>query len=255
MTTNAFTRQQLGSYFASFLGMEGGNPSAAVWFCNYSPRRGCISLVSPLMPKLECPAWDAAFRAQHATAIVRWQTHQRIARIMSAARQMVLFGDEDGGDWKKYLSDLLYRPQGWEFMLSLFPLPIRTDDGQSWRRRFSMQPELTSKVAYMSFCRDGGRFRFIEALRRREQPKVVVCLGERHEDDYVHAFGMRGLSYKEHTLKPADQVRILHVYDDTGTQLVLCPALAGSAGMCSDALLKALGGYISQWLAKEDFEM
>ncbi|WP_018310092.1 hypothetical protein [Cupriavidus sp. UYPR2.512] len=255
MMTKAFTREQLDTYFASFVGMEGGNPSAAVWFCDYSPTRSSLSLVAPLMPQLECPAWDSPFRARHAKEILRWQTHQRIAHIMSAAREMVLFGQEDSGDWKRYLTEHLYRPLGREFMLSLFPLPIRTGYGQSWRRRYGMQPELASRIAYMTLCREGGRFRFIEALRRRERPKVVVCLGERHEDDYVHAFGMRGLPYKEHTLKPADQARILHIYDDKGTRLVLCPALAGAAGMCSDVLLKAMGSYISQWLAKAEFEL
>ncbi len=158
MMTKAFTREQLDTYFASFVGMEGGNPSAAVWFCDYSPTRSSPSLVAPLMPQLECPAWDSPFRARHAKEILRWQTHQRIAHIMSAAREMVLFGREDSGDWKRYLTEHLYRPLGREFMLSLFPLPIRTGDGQSWRRRYGMQPELASRRAYMTFCREGGVF-------------------------------------------------------------------------------------------------
>lgn len=253
MEGDAFTREQLNAYFASFIGMEGGNPAAAVWFCDHMPAMYSSPLTAPLTSKMVPQAWDARFRAAHAREIVRWQTHQRIARIMAAAREMVLSGRDDSGDWRRYLAEHLYRPLGWEFKLSLFPLPARGDSGLTWRRRHGAQPELHPKAKYLALCRDGGRFRFIEALRRRERPKVVVCLGERHEADYLHAFGMRGLPYIEHTLKPADQARVLRIYQDKDTRLVICPAVAGAAGLSSDVLLNAMGRYISQWLTEADF--
>lgn len=255
MKGNAFTREQIDAYFASFVGMEGGSPAAAVWFCDHMPTTDGSPLVAPLVPQLVAPAWDARFRAVHAHDMARWQTHQRIARIMAAAREMVLFGRDDSGDWQRYLAEYLYRPRGWEFKLCLFPLPVRADTGLPWKRLHGAQPELNPKIRYLSLCRDGGRFRFIEALRRRQRPKVVVCLGERHEDDYLHAFGMRGLPYTEHILKPADQARVLRVYQHEGTRLVICPAVAGAAGLASDVLLNAMGHYISQWLMMADFQV
>jgi len=255
MDGNTFTHEQLDAYFASFVGMEGGNPAAAVWFCDHSPTTEGSALVAPLRPQLAYPAWDTSFRAAHARDMTRWQSHQRIARIMAAAREMVLFGRDDSGDWWRYLLEYLYRPLGWEFKLSLFPLPIRTDSGLTWKRRHGAQSELNPKIKYLALCRDGDRFRFIEALRRRERPKVVICLGERHEADYLHAFGMRGIPYTEHTLKPADQARGLRIYQDRGTRLVICPAVAGVAGLASDVLLNAMGRYISQWLTMADFQM
>lgn len=255
MKGNIFTRDQLDTYFSSFAGMEGGNPMAAVWICDPVPTTAGSPLEAPLVPERVPHAWDANFRADHAQDMARWQTHQRIARIMSAAWEMALFGRHDTGDWHRYLSEYLYRARGWEFKLSLFPLPIRADNGPPWKRLYGMQPELNPKTSYLALCRDGGRFRFIEALRRRQRPKVVICLGERHEADYLHAFGMRGLRYTEHVLQPADQARILRVYQDQGTHLVVSPAVAGAAGLASDVLLTAMGRFISQWLTIADFQM
>ncbi len=255
MKGNIFTRDELDAYFSSFVGMEGGNPAAAVWICDPMPSTEGAPLAAPLSPQRVPHAWDARFRVAHAQDMVRWQTHQRIARIMSAAWEMVLFGRHDNGDWQRYLAEYLYRPRGWEFKLSLFPLPMRADNGLPWKRLYGEQPELNPKVNYLALCRSGGRFRFIEALRRSQRPKVVICLGERHEDDYLRAFGMRGLRYTEHILQPADQARVLRVYQDHGTRLIICPAVAGAAGLASDVLLNAMGHFISQWLTIADFQM
>ncbi|MGY2488980.1 transcriptional regulator [Cupriavidus sp. CP313] len=255
MKGNVFTRDQLDAYFSSYVGMDGGNPAAAVWICDPAPATAGSPLAAPLAPAHVPQAWDANFRAVHARDMARWQTHQRIARIMSAAREMVLSGQHDQGDWQRYLAEYLYRARGWEFKLSLFPLPMRPDRGPPWKQLYGMQPELKRKDNYLALCRDGGRFRFIETLRKCHRPKVVVCLGERHEADYLHAFGMRGLPCTEHVLKPADQTRMLRVYQDQGTHLVVCPAVAGAAGLASDVLLNAMGRFISQWLTMADFPM
>ncbi|MGO4326326.1 transcriptional regulator [Cupriavidus sp. 2TAF22] len=254
MDGNGFTREQLDSYFASYVGMEGGNLAGAVWFCDYMPMTDAESLPVTLSPRRTVPAWDADFRLRHARQIAKWQTHQRIARIMAAAREMVLFGRDDSGDWQRYLAEYLYRPRGWDFKLSLFPLSVRAENGLPWKRLHGAQAELNPKGKYLALCRTGTRFRFIAAMRRRARPKVVVCLGERHESDYLHAFGMRGLPYTEHTLQPADQARVLRIYADQGTHLVICPAVAGAAGLASDVLLNAMGGFISQWLTLADFQ-
>ncbi|WP_454726772.1 MULTISPECIES: transcriptional regulator [Cupriavidus] len=253
--THEFTREQLDAYFASYVGMEGGSPAGAVWFCDGMPSAEGVPLDAVLEPVRTAPAWDADFRRRHARDMARWQTHQRIARVMAAAREMVLFGRDDSGDWQRYLAEYLYRPRGWEFKLSLFPLPVRADSGLPWKRLHGAQPELNPKHRYFDLCRTGGRFRFIAALRHSHRPKVVLCLGERHEADYLDAFGMRGLPFAEHTLQPADQARVLRVYADQGTHLVICPAVAGAAGLASDVLLNAMGRFISQWLTLADFQV
>ncbi|MGO4154125.1 transcriptional regulator [Cupriavidus sp. YAF13] len=249
------SREQLDAYFASYVGMEGGSPASAVWFCDSMPTSDSTRLPAELVPVREVPAWDAQFRLRHLHEMSKWQTHQRIARIMAAAREMVLFGRDDSGDWQRYLAQYLYRPRGWDFKLSLFPLAIRSENGLPWTQLHGNQPELNPKSRYLALCRNGARFRFIAQLRRRERPKVVVCLGERFEVDYVQAFGMRGVPFTTHTLQPADQARELRVYVSEGTNLIICPAVAGAAGLASDVLLNAMGRFISQWLTMADFQV
>ncbi|MDF3886630.1 transcriptional regulator [Cupriavidus basilensis] len=250
---SAFTREQFDAYFASYAGMEGGNPAAAVWFCEFSPGGVGTPLSDSLRPLAQPHAWDEAFRRRHREDMARWQTHQRIARIIAAAREKIRYGRSEGGDWRQYLEEMLYRPCGWEFKLNLFPLAIRPEGRLPWSKLYQGQPELNPKQRYFDLCRDGGRFRFIGGLCRRMRPKVVVCLGERHADDYLKAFGMQGIPAVEHVLKPADQARTLQVYMRQGTTLIVCPAVAGSAGLSSDVLLNALGCFISHWLTHEDF--
>ncbi len=75
-----FTREQLDLYFASYVGMDGGNPDAAVWFCDSSPHPKAESLVAPLVPHAQAGAWDDAYRHKHRHHMERWQSHQKIAR-------------------------------------------------------------------------------------------------------------------------------------------------------------------------------
>lgn len=118
----ALSREQLDAYFASYVGMEGGSPAGAVWFCDSMPTTDGTPLPAQLEPVSEVPAWDADFRLRHLREMGKWQTHQRIARIMAAAREMVLFGRDDSGDWQRYLAQYLYRPRGWDFKVELVPV-------------------------------------------------------------------------------------------------------------------------------------
>ncbi|WER47339.1 transcriptional regulator [Cupriavidus sp. WKF15] len=251
--SEAFTREQLNSYFASYVGMEGGNPRAGVWFCDSSPHPRGEALVAPLVPLRQPGAWDAAYRHQNRDHMARWQSHQKIARIMSAARAQILneaIGDQD---WKHYFDRHLYAPRGAEFKLSLFPLPARLINQTPWSKAFRGQPELLPKQRYLDLCRDGPRFAFIDEIRQLWKPKVVVCLGERHTEDFVQAFGLRNVRGVDHVLQPADQPKTLRVLTHDSTTWIICPALAGAAGLTSDVLLDAMGQYIAGWLGADDF--
>jgi len=248
-----FSRAELDNAFASYAGMEGGNPDAAVWVCDGSPPPGCVPLESAFEPQWSPGAWDMAFRHRHEREMSRWQTHYRIARVMAAAREAVLPPGRTSIDAQEYFDDYLYAPHGWEFKLNLFPLPDRPDPTLPWTKAFDRQPELRSKPAYLSLCRDGARFRFLRAARRQYRPRVLLCLGERLADDYLRAFGFEGVVPEEAILQPADTPRRLQVYWHEGTTLVLSPTFGGAQGLSSDVLLDALGAYLSQWLRATDF--
>lgn len=248
-----FTREQLDSYFASYVGMEGGNPGAAVWFCDSAPHPSGASLLAPLAPHVQPGAWDAAYRYKYRHHMERWQSHQKIARIMSAARAQVFKKAIGEQDWRHYFDHHLYAPHGAEFKLSLFPLPARLINQTPWSKAFRGQPELLPKQRYLDLCRDGRRFAFIDAIRRRWKPKVVICLGERHADDFVQAFALAKARATDHVLQPADQPKTLRVLERDGTTWLICPPLAGAAGLMSDVLLDAMGQYITRWLQPDDF--
>ncbi len=248
-----FTKQELDDYFASYVGMEGGNPQASVWICDRSPLPWFEHLARPLQPRTEPPAWDAAFRARHLEDMGRWLHHQRIARFMAAARAEALGVALGDNDWRRYYWNQLYAPDGHEFKLNLFPLPAQLDGLTPWSKVFRGQPELVPKDRYLALCRQGGRFHFLQYMRARWRPKIVVCLGYRHADDYLHAFGLSDLEGEDLPLQPADLVKILRVFVKDGTTWIICPALAGSAGLTSDVLLNAFGRLLGARLAPGDF--
>lgn len=247
-----FTREQLEEYFASYVGMEGGNPGAAVWFCDSSPHPRAESLMAPLVPHAQPRAWDDVYRDGHRDHMARCQSHQKIARIMSAARAHILKAPLGERDWKHYFDHHLYAPYGAEFKLSLFPLPARLINQTPWSKAFRGQPELVPKQRYLDLCRSGRRFSFIDEIRQLWRPKVVVCLGERHADDFAQAFALEDVRGTDYILQPADLPKTLRVLESDGTAWIICPALAGAAGLTSDVLLDAMGQYIAGWLQPAD---
>lgn len=233
--------------------MEGGNPAGSVWFCDRSPHPWNESLKAPLTPRTEPPAWDANFRAIHSGSMGKWQNHQRIARIMAAARAEVLglrLGDSDP---KQYYERQLYAPDGAEFKLNLFPLPAQLDGVTPWSKAFRGQSSLVPKARYLDLCRQGGRFRFLAKICAYWRPKVVVCLGQRHTEDYVRAFALDGVVAEDQLLQPADLVKSLRVFVRDGTTWFVCPALAGPSALNSDVLLDAFGRMLATRLELADF--
>lgn len=247
-----FERQELDRCFGSYVGMEGGNPRALVWICDSSPAWS-DPLIPPLEPHVVPPAWDAVFRHQHGEKMGRWQAHQCVARIMAAARAQALHVRLADNDWKQDYWHHLYAPEGAEFRLSLFPLPAHVDGRTTWSRAYRGQPELTPQSRYLDLCRRGERFRFLATTCALWRPKVVVCLGHRHTDDYLEAFSLGQLAGEEHALQPADQVRRLRIFTKDGTTWIICPAIGGAAGLNSQVLLDAFGRYLGTGLAASDF--
>ncbi|WP_316149650.1 transcriptional regulator [Cupriavidus sp. BIC8F] len=249
----ALSQAELDIAFSSFAGMDGGNPAAAIWVCDAAPLHGYVPLSVALRPQQIPAAWDKAFRWRHAHLLPRWQTHYRIARVLAAARAAALPPGRTPITAQEYFDGYLYAPRGWDFKLSLFPLPERPDQALPWRKVFREQPVLRVKSEYLRLCRLGGRFRFISSLRRQYRPRVVLCLGERHAHDYQRAFGFEDVERNDLFLKPADLARRLQVFEHDQTTLVLSPPFAGAHGLSSDVQLDALGAFLAQWLRPTDF--
>lgn len=80
-------------------------------------------------------------------------------------------------------------------------------------------------------------------------PKIIVCFGHQHADDYRSAFGFAGVVGEEVILQPADLPKRLRVFTKDGTKLVIVPLLGGTDGINSDVLQIALGRYIGRLLS------
>jgi transcriptional activator of eps genes len=223
-----------------------GNPAAALWFCDVKSHGEAVSLASPLPPVSAPIAWDADFRVRHRDILPRLVTQQKVARIVAAARNAR--PDLGGCDSKQYFDRHLYGPSGWEFKLSLFPLPVGEIGTRSWARAHQNQPALIPQGRYFALCREGKRFKFVADLRKRMQPKVIVCLGTRNSDDFLRAFGFTGATETKHVLQPADLGKPISVYSEGSSTLLICPPLAGASGLNSDVLQEALGKYIAQFM-------
>lgn len=247
------TKEELEAYFASFVGMT-GNAEAAVWFCEESPH----SQPPPFAPPYRAPqhpqTWDAAFLRQNSERLPQWQNHQKIARILAAATEVVRELPTGAIDPTEYFFRDLYAAQGNAFCLSLFPLPARGDHKALWAAYQQCVP-LAPRQRYRDLCSHGARFRFIANLRRQMRPKLVVCTGSRTPELFLQALGFHGANGEDAVIQPADQARSLRLYHHEGTTLVLAPPLAGVSGLSSNVLLEALGRYLARWLAAADLDL
>lgn len=246
-------RQEIENYFSSYVGMEGGNLRASVWICDRSPYPWLEPFSAPLQPRTEPPSWDEAFRARYGHKMPRWLQHQRIARFMAAARAEALDVQPGNDDWIQYFANHLYAPRGWEFRLNLFPLPVQLDGLSPWSKVFRGYPELLPKARYLELCRQGSRFGFLRNLRLLWRPKLIVCFGYRHAKDYLQAFGLDDVEGEDIIMQPADLKIVLKTFQKDESTIIICPALAGSAGMASDVLLNAFGKFIGARLDSGDF--
>lgn len=237
---------ELDAYLASYVGML-GNPSAPIWLCDVSPLANSTPLVAPLIAWSEPAVWDERFRRRNSVDMERWGIHQAAARVMASA--YTVFSDADV-DWKSYFWTKLYSPSGGDFRLSLFPLPISSGAARCWKQFYGDQPALNPQWRYFDLCKLGGRFPFITALRKRLAPKVIVCFGPRHVEDFLNALGFVGMPSSQIVLQPADQAKELQAFTEGGTTLVIAPTIGGATGINSDLLQHALGDYIGQLLSR-----
>jgi len=242
----AGVQPDLDAFLASYAGMQ-GNPAAPVWLCEATSRVAGSPATNSLQPVTAPVAWDRAFRQRNQDEIPKWQSHQKIARILAAAHASAF--DTGARDWKDYFEEQLYGPAGSEFWLSLYPAIVRPEEPVSARTAQGTLPVPRTLKRYAALCRSGSRFTFVGELAQRMAPKLIVCFGLRHAEDFRSAFGFDGVAGKDVILQPADLPKLLRVYTRGETRLVIAPLLAGRDGINSDVLQIALGKYIGRLLS------
>ncbi|AOY90412.1 hypothetical protein BKK79_00155 [Cupriavidus sp. USMAA2-4] len=247
MGTTQTGGQDLEKYFASYVGMEGGNPRSKIWFCDVAPHPAMPGLQRPLEPAFAPPSWNDSFRKSHGAQMGKWLGHQRIAKVMTACVSALQGRHAGPREWEDYFRASLYRPEGNEFKINLYPLPLRPRMDISWRDAYGHDPLLVHKAQFIDVCHFGGRFAFLKAITRNWAPRVVVCINKTYSSQYIDAFGLAPLRPAVEVLQPADLTVKLIVYQDAQTRWVLCPPLAGPVGMSSDSQLSSFGELLANW--------
>ncbi|MBV8272191.1 MAG: transcriptional regulator [Cupriavidus sp.] len=240
----AGVQPDLDAFLASYAGMQ-GNPAAPVWLCEATSRLAGSPATSSLQPVTAPVAWDRAFRQRNQDEIPKWQSHQKIARILAAAHASA--SDTGTPDWKDYFEKQIYGPAGSEFWLSLYPALVRPEEPT--RMAQGTHPVPRTLKRYAALCRNGSRFKFVGELAQRMAPKLIVCFGQQHADDFRSAFGFDGIAGEDVILQPADLPKRLRVHTRGEMRLVIAPLLAGTDGINSDVLQIALGRYIGRLLS------
>jgi transcriptional activator of eps genes len=108
-----------------------GNPESPVWLCEATSRLAGSPIAASPEPLQMPVVWNADFRQRNQDEMPKWQSHQKIARILTAVHTLAT--DPGAPDWKEYFQERLYGPAGNEFWLSLYPALVRTVDSASGR--------------------------------------------------------------------------------------------------------------------------
>ena len=243
---SASVQRDLDAFLASYAGMQ-GNPASPVWLCEATSRLAGSPIAASPMPVPSPVVWDQAFRQHNRGEMPKWQSHQKIARILAAADAFA--SDSAAPDWKDYFEERLYGPAGNEFWLSLYPALARPEDSASGRSTPDTFAVPRTLSRYAALCRSGARFAFVSALAQSMAPKLIVCFGHQHVEDFRSAFGFDGIAGEDVILQPADLPKLLRVYTRGRTKLVIVPLLGGRDGINSDVLQISLGRYIGRLLS------
>lgn len=257
-----FTKAQLCDYFASFVGMDGGNLShAKLWLCGIEHGGDCEAL-KDVEPECEPRPWSverrAALKGEHRS----WPLWEKLAKVVVSAQSNALqqagVGPSDM-TWNYYRDNYLYGREAWEFKFNLFPLSCPQVDSARWSVVHREQPEIIDKEQYRNLCRNGGRFSFMRDLRQRHRPKVIVAMGVGSRNDFVRAFGFEDCSCEELLIGDSGNRCRLHVYvdryaDDSEARLVVTPFVSyRKYCLNSDSLLEELAGRAATWMTFDDF--
>ncbi|WP_322061960.1 hypothetical protein [Paraburkholderia sp. J63] len=260
MKTKTFSNSELSRYFASFCGMDGGNPEAKLWICGIEHGSDAEELCN-IEPENQPGEWNAEKRSSYAAEYRKWPYWRNAAKIVVGTQRAVLAKaglTSKSPDWRAYRDEFLYTRHGWDFKLNLFPLSSPRVSSDQWTKAHGLQPALVDKETYRTLCREGGRFAFMRRLRAERQPKVILATGVGSRGDFVHAFGFEGCEEKAVVIGREAAQRRLYVYvdryaDDRHSVLVVTPFPGSPSGLNSTSLIGELAAYLASWMSPSDF--
>lgn len=255
------TKDELVAAFASFFGMDGGNPHAPLWICGIE-HGGKADGSTEFQAEEEPGAWDSDRRQACAAEIRKWPYWRNLSKvIVQTAREAIQPPSADSvpiPSWRTYRDHYLHSPEGWDFKLNLFPLNCSSLSAPEWLEQHGHQPLLSEIPTYRQLCREGGRFDFIRGQAKHFRPKLILGTGVQFRKDFARAFGFEHCEEREVRVSTNGATRTLYVYqhreaDGTTATLVVCPFPGSPLGLNSNALLNALGRELARYLRASDF--
>jgi transcriptional activator of eps genes len=229
----------LDNYLASYTGIDGGNPHAAIWICGIEHGGDIDALDGPLIPEPEPGGWTEKFRRTHPD-FQKWQYHQKVAKLLISLR--VLESDPSATPalskdvYRAYMADELYVQGGQSFKLNLFPFSSPSVCSPKWEEAYRAHDALRDKHAYYNRCEE-IRFPFLKAIREQYDPKLVLCTGVTFRAQFAKAFGFSSETKSFAISNGSGSSRQCHRYEDGRASLIVTPFFGGPYGINSNALI------------------
>ncbi|MGK8208411.1 hypothetical protein ACRS8P_00845 [Burkholderia cenocepacia] len=255
------TRDELVAAFASFFGMDGGNPYAPLWICGIE-HGGKADGYTEFKVEDKPGAWDLDRRQACAGEIRKWPYWRNLSKIIvETAREVMQPPSAESvlvPSWRTYRDHYLHSSAGWDFKLNLFPLNCSSVSAPEWFEQHGHQPLLADIPTYRQICREGGRFDFMRKQVKRFRPKLILGTGVQFKKDFECAFGFEDYEEREVPVSTNSETRTLYVRqqrqaDGTTTTLVICPFPGAPSGLNSNALLNELSRKLAHYVGASDF--
>jgi len=217
----------------SFTGIDGGNPNSSVWFSGIEWGGNAVPEISEPRFTFQngdgqlIPCWNDEFRRTYPDYL-QYQFDQKVAKVL-----FHLFGDQNGCEnYRQYMEQFLYTPNGHSFKLNLYPLNAADTDGERWTNAYYELTGLPTKALYWSWCAE-NRFPFLSRLVSTYNPKVIIGIGTMSRRDYMLAFAAPSdiFSNNERIIIADSSLYVEHIQtNNSRTHLLIVPFFGRGKG-------------------------
>jgi len=165
------------------IGIDGGNITAPLWLSGLewgTSDEGIIDCVTrPTYENADyiVPFLSSKWKSEN-SSLYKWQFDQKIAKILCH-----VFDYE--GTYKEYMEKNYCDKESNEFKLNLFPLSAANMD--EWTEKHINITQTKIKYHYKTYC-SMFRFKLLHDLAIKFKPKVIVCFGPGHVEEFKMAF-------------------------------------------------------------------
>lgn len=230
-----------------FSGME-GDLEGELWFCGIE--RGMarkqdnldFKLDSKLTyeddhgNKLEC--WNEKFEKKD-TKHKSSQYNQKVSKVAFN------YFNVKKSSYKEYREKSLFTWKGHTFKMNLYPLSFRNSKDTCWTKEpykeHYKKTGFPDKQMYKAWCME-HRFPVLRNLIETYPPKVLICTGSKHKQDFILAFGLLDNLYYRRGKVAGHECDFYRIND--GKTLVVITPFLGRGGIMSDDALIKLGKYV-----------